>query len=258
MRDLSFYKDMLNEDNSLPLYYQTELLLERYINSENYPFNTFFYSEVEICKMLNVSRPTANRAIKSLINNGILKRDRSKRALVVRHPHVRLVFLSELISFSEMLKKQGIENETIIKKREVENVTYKIAEELGLKENDKVIYLKRVRFAKNEPLLAVDSFLSYKKFNKIMDLPIELFNELDLYKILNKYFNINVIRSEREVTSELFNIEDSELLKVKISEPCLRIISTTFDDKDNPIEYFDSRLIGSKCALISSMKSKKE
>jgi len=246
------YRYMLSEEKSLPLYYQVELLIEHYIDNIEAGENLVFFSEDEICKKLNISRPTVNKAVKNLIKKGVLKRSRNKKAEINKKRNVGLVFLSELESFSDMLSKQHMKFRTSLLNREIIFPNNKIKQSLNLADNERVIHLKRIRYIDEEPMIIVDSYLPQAKYDILMNISKEEFQQ-DLYKIIDKYLNIKVNKSDREVYAQLLNIEDANLLNLEIWDPCLRLISVTYDKNNEPIECFDSRLNGSKCVLKNSI-----
>jgi len=261
MKKLSDYKNILNENHALPLYYQLELVIQNYLEVEDIKPGTVFFSEEEISEQLGISRPTANKAIKSLIKKGYLSRKRGKRSITDKPKNISLVFMEELLSFGEMLKKQNnsYSHKTVLVDRKIIKpshkiiTTHKIIKNINLKEDDDVIFLKRLRYINKEPIIIVDSYLSYNKYHKLMEIPREEFNK-DLYFLMKELFGILVHKSNREVTASRMTLEDAALLNVEIWEPCLRLSAIAYDRNGEPFEYFDSRFKGDSCILRTSLR----
>jgi len=254
MEELSKYGVLLSEDGALPLYAQVELILQHFIENRFAPGDTFF-SEMEVASCLGVSRPTVNRAIKGLIHKGFIAKQRGKKARVASIHTVPLVFMSELLSFGEMLERIGKAYITKLLDRQCHPAGVFVAEKLGIDPTDEVIYLKRLRFVEGEPILVVESYLSYSQFKPLAELGPEDFCT-DLYKLLEQVAGTQVSRAEREVWASRVSPEDAKLLEVPVWEPCLRLRGVAYDDRGRPVEFFDSRLKGTRCVLRSQLARK--
>jgi len=258
MKSILDYKYFLNENHPIPLYYQLELIIQNYIKVKDLQEGAVFFSEQELAEQLDVSRPTVNKAIKNLIKKGYLKRKRGMKSVISKPKNISLVFMEELLSFGEMIKKQGYKYNyrTELIERRVAKPSNKIIEALGLQKGEDVILLKRLRYLEEEPIIIVDSYFSLKKFGKLLKLtPIEF--EQDLYSILENKFGVKVYKSNREVTAGRMTLEDASLLNVDIWDPCLRLSSVSYDKNLVPFEYFDSIFKGEVCLLKTSLVRKK-
>lgn len=251
LEELSKCKGLLSENGILPLYAQVELILQYFIENRFVPGDPFF-TEMEVASCLGVSRPTANRAIKGLIQKGFITRQRRRKAQVAPIHNVPLVFMSELLSFGEMLERMGKTYTTKLLARQCHKAGMTIAEKLGISSTESVIYLKRLRFVEGEPILVVESFLPYSRFKRLAELDPENFRT-DLYKLLREVIGIQVSRAEREVWASRVSPEDAKLLGVPVWEPCLRLRGVTYDEQGDPVEFFDSRLKGTRCVLRSQL-----
>jgi len=256
-KNLSFYKNFLDENHAIPLYYQLELIIQNYIDVEDITPGSVFFSEEEISEQLDISRPTANKAIKSLIEKGYLSRSRCKRSIVNKINRVPLVFLQELGSFGEILKKQdgNYSYNTVLMDRKIIKPNNKIVEYLNLKESEDVIFIKRLRYINQEPLIIVDSFLSYNDYSELLEVPAEDFSK-DLYFLMKELFGVSVYKTDREITATRMSLEDAALLDVEIWEPCLKVLAVSYTEDEIPFECFNSRFKGSSCVLKTSLSKR--
>jgi len=256
-KNLSAYKSFLNENHAMPLYYQLELILQNYIDFEDILPGTTFFSEEEIAEQLNVSRPTANKAIRDLIEKRYLSRSRCKRPVVNKINRVPLIFLQELGSFGEILTKHNsnCDYKTVLIERKAIKPSNKVAEYLNLRESENVVFIKRLRYINQEPLIIVDSYLPHNDYHKLLEIPPEDFSR-DLYSLMKNLFDISIHRSDREVTATQMTPEDAALLNVEILEPCLRLVAVSYDENEKPFEYFNSRFQGKSCILKTSLLKK--
>ena len=254
-KDLESYRKFLSEESPLPLYYQVAYLLEHYIEEIELQDGNAFFSEEHVAMALNVSRPTVNRAIKILISKGYLERLRGRGTTVRKAGKVPIALMSELISYGQMLSRMGMEFRTVLIDRKVVTPSAQIAAKLNLHSGEKVIRLKRLREAQKEPLMVVDSFLPYAKFAKLMDIEEKCYSS-DLYQILWELFKEEIVKAKREVMASRMSLEDAQLLKVELWEPCLRMTGVASSSAGSRVEVFDSRLIGNKCVFISTLERK--
>jgi len=249
---LAAYRCALKDDDALPLYYQVQFLLKHLINEGTLSPGDSFFSEEEIATELGISRPTVNKAMKALLEEEYIERHRGKRAVVKARHNIPLIFMDQLISFGDMLEQQGIEHNTSLLKKEVCPATKGAASALKIAPGSRVVWLRRLRFAGDEPILVVDSFLPYVKFSAIAELPNEAFEE-DLYHLIEMHSGVRVLGAQRKVFAGNVSLEESSLLRVHIWEPCLLLVGTSYAAGGEPVEYFTSRLRGDRCVLLSKV-----
>lgn len=253
---LKKHKTILSGEIGIPLYSQVEYIIINLIDNQKLPAGTEFVSEEELSALLGVSRPTINKAVKSLIEKGYLTRERGKRAIVKNPNDLPLVFLGELISFGEMLEKQKVKYYTELLERSIITPSGELRRKLQLTDDEDVVFLKRRRFVEEEPILIVDSYFSKNKYEAIMEIPAHRFNG-NLYHLMQEYFNTNMVSAEREVFASRVDFDDAMLLNSSLWEPCLLLRAVNYTENQVPVEMFTSRLKGNRCVLKTDLKSKR-
>ena len=118
--------------------------------------------------MYNISRTTVRQAITELVQEGWLYRVKSKGTLV-RAPKIAQSFIQALGSFNDQIRALGMNPSTEVLDFKVMNVPEPVAEQLKLQQEDKVIYIHRRRFADNEPIVMVKTYLPYEKCSFVLD-----------------------------------------------------------------------------------------
>ena len=249
---LSQSRGMIDERNALPLYHQVKQVLIDCISDGVLPADSGFFSEEEIAEALAVSRPTAGRAMKELIAEGYIRRERGKRATVQACPTLPLVFMAELLSFGEMLTRLGKPYRTALVSREILPVQCDLRKALRTDE-DAVVYLRRLRFVDEKPILFVNSYLPQSRFGELMSLDSAEF-DTDLYLLLETRFGVRVRHAKREVMAVRSGIDETKLLGIPLWDPCLRLSGTSFDERDEPVEWFRSYLKASRGVLRSDVR----
>ena len=137
---------MLNrEKGTPPLYYQLKEKLKEQIEAEEFKKGDTFLSEKELQEKYQVSRVTVRQAVNELVNAGYLKCERGKGTTVVFNKINENI--KQVISFSEEMKQHGIVMSTSYCVISEERADSKIAENLGIRENETCYKLERVRCA---------------------------------------------------------------------------------------------------------------
>lgn len=249
---LAAYRSVLEDEAALPLYYQVQFVLKHVIDEGGLAQGEPFFSEEEIASELGVSRPTVNKAIRALVDEEYLERHRGKRAIVRARHDVPLVFMEQLTSFGEMLDQQKVEHRTSLLEMEIRPAPQPAASALKVEPGSSVIWMRRLRYVQDIPILVVDSFLPHPTFSAVSSLPPEAFEE-DLYHLIEAHCGVRVVGAWREVHASSISLQDSALLKVHVWEPCLRLLGASYATGQVPVEYFDSRLRGDRCVLRSKL-----
>ena len=113
-------------------------------------------SERELCKQYDMSRITVRNAIDGLVRQGKLEKVQGKGTFVQGKSIIQN--LGNVYSFSREMEKQGKISSTKLVCRELMGASSKVARELGIEENDEVIYIERLRCAEHVPIMLEKSY----------------------------------------------------------------------------------------------------
>ncbi len=94
----------VSKDNPIPLHYQIKEILQEMIENEVLKPGQSIPTERELCVIQGVSRMTVNKAIMSLVNEGLIYREQGKGTFVA-YPKVNRE-ISPLKSFSEQMERK--------------------------------------------------------------------------------------------------------------------------------------------------------
>jgi GntR family transcriptional regulator len=161
--------------------------------------------------------------------------------------------MSTLLSFGEMVEKIGLGYHTDLLERNQENSLAAVSNALGMDPGGSVVYLKRLRFIHQKPQIVIDSYLPFSRFSKLLEIDEDRF-ATDLYGLLREYFNLEIVRAEREVMADRMSLMDAKLLQVELWEPCFRMKGVAYDADGKAVENFDARISGTNCVLKSSIE----
>ncbi len=137
--------------------------LRRLLRGRSFPPGSQFLTEREIASRFNTSRPTANKALSSLVSEGVLEVRRGAGTFV--RDTVLDYDLERLVSFTDKAKASGRKPGTVlIAYREVSEreVPEAVARALLLAANESVIYMERLRLADRQPVIYERRYVARK------------------------------------------------------------------------------------------------
>jgi len=226
---------MLDNNSPIPLYYQLKSFIQNQITTGVWKPGEQIPSEAELCQEFQISRTTIRQAINELVIQGKLKRTQGRGTFVTQYNIEKPLFF--LTGFSQDMKLRGLKPNSKVLKFETIPPSAHITQILRLKENEPAILAKRLRLADNQ-LMAID--YCYLPFNRYFALLHEDLEKDSLYDLLAKKFETVPVRSIRSIESIGCPPSEAELLEVKVGFPILYIVSTNFDQYDQPFEHAES------------------
>jgi len=227
-------RDHLSEDSSIPLYHQLARILRRFIEQGELQPGARFPAEETIAAEFGVSRPTANRAVHELIGQGWLARERGRGTFVQNQHIIDLSLLSENLSLTEQFPPDATLRTEFIERKVLKSAP-QVAASINLPHDAAILYLRRLRFVDERPVMVCDTYLPAGRFQ---DLDRRVFVRGSLYATLQEKYGFTVERSERRVEAdELVDQAVAELLRVPLFSPILVLTGLTFVDGEyQPIE----------------------
>ncbi|MEW6623038.1 MAG: GntR family transcriptional regulator [Bacillota bacterium] len=220
----------LNENSPVPLYFQLQEDLKKDIEMGIYKPNEMIPTEKELEKIYSVSRITVRKAIEGLVYEGVLIKKQGIGTIVSKKKVIENSL--SLKSFSEKMKDQGIKVGTRVIEVARIVTSERIAEHLSIVPNEEVIYVKRLRFADDEPIGIFTSYI--RKDTGVTENDDFTGSIFELFE--NKY-KLKIAASDRTITASQVSEEEAELLGIKPGEAVLMVKYVTFDDSNRPIEY---------------------
>ena len=185
------------------------------LRNGTYEIGCLIPKETELAIKYDVSRPTVRQAIKLLVNEGYLYRIAGKGTFVKNNKisqeftHIIKSFNDEMINKGMIPSTNVVSLETIIPSQEIKNL-------LQLKKNSKAIKLSRLRFANDEALVFLNTYLPYENFESLLNLDFSktsLYYELDLlgFKINKVSRNLEIKKSDY-LSASLLNMHEGDPL----------------------------------------------
>lgn len=237
----------MNQKSSIPLYLQLkERLIERILSGFFKP-DEKLPSERELSEELSISRMTVRESLKTLVNEGYAYTRVGKGTYV--NP-VQYKQDTELNSFTEKMHNAGMHVSSKVLDFTLEPAAPFIADKLGVK-NDELIYkLKRIRYA-NQKVMAIET--AYLPSSLCEDLQKFDFSIDSLYTILRKEYGLHMVLAEQSVIASLANDEENKIFETKSPAAVLRMKRITMSTQKRVIEYVDSVYRGDSYILHTKL-----
>lgn len=150
----------INKDLPVPLYFQLKEALRKRIAAKEWKPGRRIPTEAELCEMYNVSRITARKALEELQNEGYLEKKQGKGTFVKNT--IIEQKLGKLYSFSEELKKSGVQEITRMIEFEVVAADEEVATGLHIGLGEPVFKISRLRLADETPYAYEISYIPHR------------------------------------------------------------------------------------------------
>lgn len=224
---------MLKVTNSAPLHTQASNYIREKIDSHEWRVDEQIPTEFELMEMLGMSRGTVKRAIKALVDEGLLVQIRGKGTFVTR-PNITHPSGNCLLSFAESLQSQGIEFETHVLKQETISADEFLAGKLQVPVNAPVLFLRRVRTVDGEPIMYIEnraSLMAVPGLEKV-DFEKETF-----FSSVEKCAGKRIGYSRARYAAKIAGEKRGEILRVNEEVPVLHLEQQVFFLDNVPVEW---------------------
>lgn len=156
--------------------------------------------------------------------------------------------------FTAACESSGLKVTNEVIKREIIEPEIEDKKDLELDDNDKLVYIQRLRNADGEPLMLENNYFSCRKFEFLLTEDLSG----SLYELLRKKYNINPSDSHNSgsnrTTIEMVKAteEETDLLKIPIGEPLFYIKTVIYDDKNRAVHIGKQYIIAERYKFVIS------
>jgi GntR family transcriptional regulator len=243
-------ENIVNPDNSIPLYHQILNYIRYQIQSGGLKPGDPIPPETELSKMYNISRTTVRQALDILAEENLIVRRRGKGTFISNQKINR--DLNHLYSFSEDMRAMNLIPSSKVLEQSILKAPEDIAKALRLTSNTEIFKLMRVRYADNEPILLETTFVP---FYLCAGIEKEDFSGISLYSVLRLKYNLNLYRAVETYEAVKQSNLSAKHLACSLSDPAFYIRRTAYLDNDLPFELTHSIARSDKCIFKVELKS---
>lgn len=233
---------LVDKNSQIPLYIQLSNIIKEMIKNNELQEGHYLMSERDICKIQNISRMTVNKAIISLVNEGILER-RQGKGTFVSYNKQNLTY-EKMQGFTEIAEGKNLNVKNKVSKFKLDKPDKKIKEYLQLKDDSTLVFqIERIRYIDDDPTILEKIYIPEymcPTLNK------DLILNNSIYKLYREKYLHKTQRAKQVINPILLNKSQAKLLDVDLNTLALKIDRVVFTDKEEVLEYTSSIFITDK------------
>lgn len=230
----------LNKNVPIPLYFQLKEIILDEIKKGNYPSGSVIPTENNISDFFGISRTTVRQAITELVQEGWLYRVKSKGTFVALKK-LQQDFMQKLENYDEQMKRLGMVPRTEVLEFRIVYAPRLVSEKLQIPEKTEVIYLYRKRYADDNPVVLVETYLTLEDCEFLLNQDMQ---KESLYDNLSKDENTKIYCVKRVVEAVEATTNDVKLLNIRKGKPIQKFETIGFNAYGKAIEYSIARYRG--------------
>ncbi|MBD1381508.1 GntR family transcriptional regulator [Bacillus sp. IB182487] len=186
-------------------------------------------SEAELDKIYNVSRTPVKQALNQLENDGYIYRLQGKGSFVANRRPAEI-----------WTRMTGFRSNYLDKWEKISSKTIEISQRKGcfthlfnIDDNEKITYLKRVRYFDDKPILYLEHYVNPFIPNDIFE---NNHSFISLGQLLKEKLNIEMVRAEEEIEPINATTTIANILHIPEGTPLLKVTRISYDQKNLPID----------------------
>ena len=218
----------LDKGSFTPMYFQIHSQLLEMIQSGQLRYDDPLPSEEELSRIYGVSRMTSRQALQALKSLGYASRHRGRGSFVSK-PRVEKD-INHLCGFSAEMRALGSSQ---VLEACMENATAEVAKQLGIKVDEKIFRLRRLRLADGQPVAIEEIRLPADRYPGIEEID---FAGCSLYQTLREKYGIRVSLADEILEARTATKREADLLQIKERSSLLAITRTLWSTDGQPVE----------------------
>lgn len=240
--------DVLQRDAPDPLHAQISDRLRELIATRAWPPHHRVLPELQLAKELGVARGTLRKAVKALVDEGLLVQVQGRGTFVTSRGLTGPVE-HDMLSLAEAMSSHGIRAETVVLGRERVEPTERMREllELGSRAPS-LLRLERLRRAEGSP---VAYFVNHVRADLVPDLDDDELASHSLYTLIEKAVGRRISAGRRTFEARGATPDMAERLEVPVGSPLQYFEQVTYLDDGRPVELSDVWVRSDRVRLTS-------
>ncbi len=220
----------IDRNSGVPLYQQISEPLQEAIMNGQLPPGRLIEDEISMARRLEVSRPTARRALQDLVARGLLTRRRGI-GTVVTPSQVHRPF--GLTSLEEDLRQAGFETRTEVVSYEHLLAGPEESQRLGCRAGTEIVRVVRTRWISGKPLAVLTNLIPVEYAPSVIELTRD-----GLYHAFRER-GIQMATGQQQVSAKNADSEEASLLQISPGDAVLTMKRWVYDNAGTTIEFGD-------------------
>lgn len=235
------YFDRIDKNSIVPYYYQLQEVLENLIDQEIYKPDQKLPSENELREWLGISRHTAQRALKHLVDRGCAYRIQGKGTYVANKTITyslvaNLSFSAEILGLNKKVRSKLICADEII-------AHSLITKMLQTDENAKFYSIQRLRYVDEVPISLQTSYLPSGLVPGLID---RNFEEASLFTIIKEEYGLEIGKAFETLRTVKASKYEAQHLKIEEGDAVFLLERTTKLKSGELLEFVKTILRGDR------------
>jgi GntR family transcriptional regulator len=222
---------IVNRHSHEPAYLQICNILKTQIARGIFLPGSRLPSESELCRRHQVSPMTVRRAIKTLLDQGIVTTIQGSGTFVKVPDLGRVTFSLE--EFHNIFKDQQRTKVRLLEARIIK-ADHAVANRLGVEKKQRVILLQRILIRDGDPIIYHREFLIYDPTRPIVEAELEITTLYGLFIGSSQSF---LKRGELTIEATVLNQEHAKLLNAMPLQPAFRLEHLFYDFNEKPLSW---------------------
>jgi len=227
----AFQKRTVDFNSGIPLHLQIrEIIRHEALHEDLGDRSGKMPSEHDLIKRFGVSRVTVRNALQSLVDEGLLVRERGRGTFLKTNQAENWV--GQLMGFTETIREAGFTpGAAIISQGVTDKLPVEVKTSLNLKE---AWELKRLRLADETPIA-----IEHAYFPPAIGLELAKHDLLTVavYKLLEEEMQIPLHEAKQMISAVKASPEEAEKLEIEADDALLYIERVTYSHDKTPVEF---------------------
>ena len=238
-------RELLHGDG--PLHANVADYIREKVYSKQWGVGEALPSEHELAAMLGVARGTVQKAIRTLVNEGLLVQQRG-RGTFVTQPLMARPSSTRLLSFAESMDEQDLAYQTHVVEQRIESANDACARNLALEPGAKHLFLTRVRSLRGRPVMLIESHLNLRVCPGLENAD---FTTEGVFAAVERTSGHRVGRCEMSYSARVAGRTRGAWLDCDEHAPVLNLDQLVRLDDETPFEWGSVWLPANRCVILS-------
>jgi len=221
--------------NKSPLYQQLNKVLRKRISEENYTEGDKFLTERAVCEIYEVSRATANKALSSLVAEGILEFKKGVGTFIKFKTGAkdRVSMIKSFAEYAEMADKspsiQVLKSEAL----NVNEIDKSITNLLKITSDEQVFRIERLKLADGIKMAIEERYIVARYCPELLN----QYLEQPFHTLFKDKYNLAITGRDKQIHAVNLTKKEAELLGAKPGAAAFSISTIGYVENKNPLCY---------------------
>jgi len=244
---------LVDRESAVPYYRQIKEAVRAEIACGRLKPGDALPTEFSLSAQLGISRLVVHRALRELVTEGLLIRQRSKGTFVAPPARPSYTVIGPLFGMTESLAEDGFSPQNRILVQEVIPAEGAPGRGLSLPEGAKVVHLFSLRLTDGLPLAIEDMYLPAERFPTLAELDM---NNRSIYATLERLYGAQPQDATDVVSAGSATREEARALGINKGAPVMRIQRTSTDRQGLPVEFSRVVFHAERYQFVAHMRRK--